>query len=540
MPDQDKVPFTPSTPTLPEGAQPAAAPAAEHPFAISVYLKPRSKPSSLPPGTLHRRDAMRARREVEHAEDIAAVRAFAAAHGLTVEAVEPGRRLVKLSGSKTQMEAAFGIALAAYSHNGRTFHSHAGPLHLPADLIDRVEAVLGLDTRRAVSPRSGRVSEAGTPGALTGHLPNAVGKLYGFPEGADGTGQCIAILEFGGGYLASDNTQAFGAMGLAVPTIVDVSVDGGTNNIADTDSNGEVALDIQVAGGNAPGAKYAVYFAGNTFQGFVNALTQATSDTVNRPKIVSISWGSAEANWADVGTQVMTAMNTALEDAAGLEITVLAASADHLATDDLANGQANVDFPASSPWIIGCGGTQIDTTDTAITDEVVWNDGATGWGTGGGISDYFDVPDFQAATTLPPSVNAGRRGRGVPDVAGDGASASPYLVIVGGQSGGWYGTSAVAPLWAGLAARLNQALGVPVGFFLPALYGATSQPLREITSGDNKPVGSTIGYVAGPGWNACTGLGVPTGALQAFFAAHQAAAPPPPAQPAPAPAGAPP
>jgi kumamolisin len=213
----------------------------------------------------------------------------------------------------------------------------------------------------------------------------------------------------------------------------------------------------------------------------------------------------------------MTTLNNALQDAAGLGITVFAASADHLGTDNLSNGKANVDYPASSPWIIGCGGTQIDTSGNTIVSEVVWNDGANGWGTGGGISDFFPVPGFQVQAPLPPSVNGGRHGRGVPDVAGDAASASPYSVTVNGATGGWYGTSAVAPLWAGLTALLNQSIGTDLGFFLPALYGASPQPLREILVGNNKPVASNFGYTAGPGWNACTGLGVPTSALQAFF-----------------------
>jgi kumamolisin len=212
----------------------------------------------------------------------------------------------------------------------------------------------------------------------------------------------------------------------------------------------------------------------------------------------------------------VNAMNSAITDAARLGVSVFVAAGDHLATDGLDNGKANVDFPASSPWAIGCGGTQIDTSGSAIVSEVVWNEGADGWGTGGGISDYFAVPAFQSKTPLPRSVNGDRVGRGVPDVAGDASSLSPYSVVLNGAVTPIGGTSAVAPLWAALTALLNESRGSSLGFFLPTLY-ASPTPMREILKGDNKPVGSKLGYDAGPRWNACTGLGVPTDALEAHF-----------------------
>jgi kumamolisin len=260
-----------------------------------------------------------------------------------------------------------------------------------------------------------------------------------------------------------------------------------------------------VAGGAAPGARLAVYFAPNTDAGFVDAITKAVHDSTNRPSVLSISWGSAESNWTN---QAIQTMNTALQDASALKVSVFSASGDNLSTDGVADGRAHVDFPASSPWAMGCGGTSITVRGTAIDRETVWNDGDSG--TGGGISDLFAIPAFQQGANLPPSANDGKIRRGVPDVAGDAAPGTGYRIVVNGKTQVVGGTSAVAPLWAGLAALINEAAATPVGFLLPFLYSNPAL-LRQITQGNNIPSGSSIGYEAGAGWNACTGLGVPNG-----------------------------
>ena len=194
-------------------------------------------------------------------------------------------------------------------------------------------------------------------------------------------------------------------------------------------------------------------------------------------------------------------------------MSVFVASGDNLATDSVNDGQVHVDFPAASPFAIGCGGTQLNASGGAVSSEVVWNDGSSG--TGGGISALAAVPDFQSGVTLPPNVSTGAAGRGVPDVAGNAAPGTGYQIVVNGQPQQVGGTSAVAPLWAGLAALINQGAAKPVGFFLPALYASAGNAVREITDGNNIPSGTNLGYTAGPGWNACTGLGVPNG--QALF-----------------------
>jgi kumamolisin len=198
-----------------------------------------------------------------------------------------------------------------------------------------------------------------------------------------------------------------------------------------------------------------VYFAPNTVQGFVDAVTRAVHDQQNRPSVISIRWGTAELNWTDQG---LAAMNTAFKDAAQLNVTVLAASGDDLATDGESDGRAHTDFPSSSRFVIGCGGTVIDTNGGSITSEKVWNH--NGSGTGGGISDKFDLPGYQAKANIPKSVNDEKVRRGVPDIAGDADPASGFSVVVGGIGGTIGGTSAVAPLFAGFFALINEACTV--------------------------------------------------------------------------------
>jgi kumamolisin len=505
MATQSYVAFTPSHREAPVGRRGSSVPDDE-PVEFSIYLKP------LDPEARQSREEMATRRRRDYAAEIAQIRDFAAQNGLTVVEAEAARRRVRLRGSASAVRAAFKTELHQYqSADGATFRGRTGALSMPGDMAGIVEAVLGIDTRQAAQRRT-IVRQAGQAGAS--YLPNAVGKFYGFPTGLTGAGQSIALIELGGGFLPADTKAAFSAMGLTPPSVIAVSVDGGKNApTPDDGANAEVALDIQVAGGNAPGAKIAVYFAPNTDAGFVDAISQAAMDMTHKPSVMSISWGGPESTWSAQG---LSAMTSALQDAASLGLSVFVAAGDNLATDGVSDGKAHVDFPASSPYAIGAGGTRITVADGAITAEVVWNEGTSG--TGGGISAAYPVPVFQEGVRLPVNVSGGKAGRGVPDVAGNADPASGYVIHVNGAVEVVGGTSAVAPLWAGLTALINQSAGAPVGFFLEKLYPGHGA-VREITSGNNKPRGSHIGYNAGPGWNACTGLGVPTGeALLALLA----------------------
>jgi kumamolisin len=279
-------------------------------------------------------------------------------------------------------------------------------------------------------------------------------------------------------------------------------VDKGANKPTNPNSaDGEVLLDIEVAGAVAPGAKIVVYFAPNTTRGFQDALTTAIHDNTNKPSVISISWGSAESTWT---AQSMTAFDSAAQDAAALGVTVCAASGDNGSSDGVSDGANHVDFPASCPHVLACGGTSLQSSNGAITSEAVWNDGAQGGAGGGGFSNQFSLPAWQASAEVQPPADGGR---GVPDVAGNADPETGYKVLVDGKSMVIGGTSAVAPLWSGLIALLNEKLGKPLGFLQPTLYELpqTTGAFHDITQGSNGA------FSAGPGWDAATGLGSPSG-----------------------------
>jgi kumamolisin len=286
--------------------------------------------------------------------------------------------------------------------------------------------------------------------------------------------------------------------------LISVGVDGASNSPTGdpTTADGEVMLDIEVAGALAPGATIVVYFAPNTDQGFLDAITTAVHDATNRPTIVSISWGGPESTWTQ---QSLTNYDQAFADAATLGVTVTAASGDSGSSDGVADGKAHVDFPSSSPHVLGCGGTSLRGSDVTIASETAWNDSSGNGATGGGVSDVFALPSWQSGVGVPVSANPGGRvGRGIPDVAGDADPQTGYAIVVDGRSEVLGGTSAVAPLWAGLVALLNERRGSPLGFINAALY-AHASALRDITQGTNGA------YSAAPGWDPCTGLGSPNG-----------------------------
>jgi len=340
----------------------------------------------------------------------------------------------------------------------------------------------------------------------SGMLPTEVASLYGITEQMDAKGQCVGILALAGGYLPSDLSAATADMGRQLPLVIDYGVNGAANNFGGGElADAELALDLQIIAGLVPSARIVVYFGANNVQQLAQLIHQAVNDDVNRPKVLSISWGSAERFWSD---SIRNDVNSALADASRAKVTVVAAAGDQLATDGLLDGDAHVLFPASSPYVLSCGGTQIELASdgTTLLDEKVWNDGFTG--TGGGISDVFDVPPYQQNVALPRSVNDGGLRRGVPDVSAAAGQTPGYRIILNGKPIVKDGTSAAAPVWASLIAMANARRGQPIGLVQPILYG---NPLlcRSILKGNNRVDG--VGYDAGPGWNPCTGMGVPNG-----------------------------
>ncbi len=416
------------------------------------------------------------------------VAAYARAHGMRVEAADPARHCVKLSGTYAQARAAFQPdEMGVYESHGRRYVSRAGHLHVPADLADEIVAVQGFDQRPVASPRMRVLPRAA---ATVSYDPAQVAARYQFPTGADGGGQTVAMIELGGGFDPDATARAFAAKGVKrTGQLVSVSVDGAVNTPGDpSGADGEVQLDIEIAGSVAPGATVAVYFTTNSSGGFLDAIQSALHDPARDPSALSISWGGPESGWAG---QDIDAMDQAFQSAAALGVTVCAASGDSGATDGAPDGRKTTDFPASSPNVLGCGGTSLPRTGA----ETAWNDGEGG-ASGGGFSAHFPQPAYQKGIS--------GSGRGVPDVAGDADPRTGYNVSVDGQDTVVGGTSAVAPLWAGLVALLNQALGRRAGFINPVLY-ANPSALHDIVAGNNG------GFAAGPGWDPVTGLGSPDG-----------------------------
>jgi kumamolisin len=459
-------------------------------------------------------------------EDLATVAFFAHKHGLTELDRHAGRRTMRFAGTVAQCNAAFGVELQNYDYEGGTYRGRVGSISLPDTVHDLVEAVLGLDNRPAASPHFRKKKPKPAPGPTATAAPAGtftpldLASLYQFPAG-DGAGQCIAIIELGGGYKTADLATYFASVGVtAPPTVTAISVDQATNTPApgSNSPDGEVMLDIEVAGALAPGTHIAVYFAPNTDAGFLDAITTATHDTANAPSVMSISWGGPESSWT---AQATSAYDSAFQAAVALGITVLVASGDSGSTDGVTDGADHVNFPASSPNVTACGGTTLTASSTGIESETVWNDLAGGDGaTGGGVSAVFALPVWQQGlVTTTADGTAPLAMRGVPDIAGDADPQTGYQVRVDGQDETIGGTSAVAPLWAGLIARINAITGTKAGLINPLLY-KTPAALRDITAGNNGT------FLAAAGWDACTGLGSPIGtAVESALSPSPAPAP---------------
>lgn len=482
--------------------------AAHRRIEVQVYLRSPGTPSdsanaSVAPIT---RDALRRQRENALAAPLRTISRFAARHRLEVTEQDPARRLIRLAGTAAAFEAAFKTELYDYQDGEHRFRARSGSLCLPRTLARIVESVLGFTTRRVVSPALGSL---GTPSSNGGYSPAAFAALYDFPKMThSGTGQRIALVQAGGVYYPSDTVEAFAAMGLEAPTVIQVPVPG-VDQPPDMTMDRELALDVQVAGATAPGATLLIYVAADGFAGVIDAVSYAVHDEANHPTILSISFGAVESAW---GNAALATLNGILNDAARLGMTVVAASGDSLATGGYP-GTAQVSYPASDPNVLACGGTMLR-NDGAALGEAVWNDG-NGNGSGGGISASWPVPSYQAHLSLPADAVTGKQGRGVPDVAAIADRASGCSIRCRGNWLVENGTSAGAPLWAGLIALINAQLGKNVGFVNPTLY-ASPGAFNDVVHGDNRSGG--IGYSAANGWDPCTGLGSPRGsAILALF-----------------------
>jgi kumamolisin len=442
--------------------------------------------------------------------DLEQIKKFAQEFGLKVQenGTELARRTVMVSGAVSNLQKAFNVELKEYSHPKGNFRGRAGTISVPTEYADIITGVFGLDNRPQAEPHFRRLPQPEkhkhkTASSDVSYDPNQVAQIYDYPAG-DGTGQCIGLIELGGGFQLDDLSTYFKSLNINEPQVISVSVDGGKNSPTTPDSaDGEVMLDIEVAGAIAPAAKIAVYFTPNTDQGFLDAITTAVHDSTNQPSVISISWGSAESTWT---TQAMTNFDEAFQAAAAMGVTVCVASGDNGSSDGVNDGNNHVDFPASDPFVLGCGGTTLQTSNAQIVSETVWDGLPNGGASGGGVSNVFPLPTWQNGLNVPsPTVKGG--GRGVPDVSGDADPNTGYNILVDGESVVEGGTSAVAPLWAALVARINQKMGKPIGFLNPLIYkqAVEASGFHDITQGNNGA------FSAAKGWDPCTGLGSPDG-----------------------------
>jgi kumamolisin len=485
--------------------------ASDEPVEVTVIVRPRTP---LPDPEELGRQPPRERRYLSRREfvarhgadrnDLAAVADFATEHGLHIRQASAARRSVVLVGPAARMEAAFSTRLSRYRSPEGDYRGRSGHVHVPAGVEQAIEAVLGLDDRpQAVSACRAVPHERVEQARQTSFTPPRIAELYGFPRHLDGSGQRIAVIELGGGFRRSQLRRYFEKLGRPMPKMTAVSVDGVRNRPGrDHTADGEVVLDVEVIGAIAPGAEQLVYFAPTSDRGFVDAVTTALFDP-RAPSILSISWGQAEGQWTEQGRH---ALDQAFLSAAALGVTVCAASGDNGWTDGVTGRVAHVDFPASSPYVLACGGTHLEVTGDGIA-EVVWND-HDGNATGGGVSSVYGVPSWQSKVRVPASINeGGGRGRGVPDVSGNADPETGYLIGDGLSEHPFGGTSAVAPLWAALVAQLNQHLGTRAGFLNPLLYERLDRSVfNDVSKGSNGAYRARRGA-----WDACTGHGTPRG-----------------------------
>ncbi|HTD34213.1 MAG TPA: protease pro-enzyme activation domain-containing protein [Candidatus Elarobacter sp.] len=504
---------------------------------VSVTVRVRRRPGAPPlPDPTHMAATSEKRSSISREQfaqqygasqdDFDRIAQFARGQGLHVGEESIARRTIALSGTVAQMNQIFGVQLNRYETPTQKYRGREGSLSVPAAIADLVEGVFGLDDRQMAQPLNMRAravtaparaatatTTAGPALSITALTPPQVAGLYRFPTPLHAAGQTIGLLEFGGGYRASDIAAYFANLGLAAPALTPVGVAGATNAPgANPNADAEVALDIDVAGSVAQQAKIAVYFAPWTEQGWVDVVTTAIHDPVNHPSVLSISWGWPEFETYGALTwsaAAIDAVHQTFAEAALLGVTVLAASGDDGSSCGQTDGKAHVLYPASDTGVTTCGGTTIENVSGSSFSEITWNDNGV---TGGGISDFFPLPGWQAGARVPASANPAHNvGRGIPDIAGNADPDSGYDIVVDGGVQQTGGTSATAPLYAGLVALMNARLGQPVGFLNPTLYAVGASVCQDIADGRSNATNGAPGYTSVAGWDACTGLGTVVG-----------------------------
>lgn len=478
-------------------------------------------------------------------EDVRRVESFAKDSGFRVVESSVARRYVVVEGALAAFSRAFKVRFVKHAQGSLTFRSYKGTIRIPRRLSGVVEGVVGLDDRPLSSPHLFAPGEQ----AARHTEPREVAEFYEFPKGVSGKGQRVAVVELGGGFHDADIKEYFRKHRIPRPAVKVFEIDGQKNDPAPSPlvrkllgvmgltpgkalrptakpprSAGaaepataaglspaeaqhamwtvETTMDIQLIGAFANAAQIVVYFAPNTEHGKFHAITEALHNRQHLPTVISGSWGAAEST---LNPEFVRVMDHVFQDAALLGVTLCYSSGDS-GDGSAMFGRPVVQFPASSPHVLSCGGTHWVGSKSGEVKEVVWDERlAKGrCQSGGGVSEMFKRPDWQYPAAV--ELKTGMEGRGVPDVAGKADIETGYCMIVGGFDITMGGTSAAAPMWASLVALLNQKLGARVGYLNPFLYyDLCRRALREQTEGSNGA------FHAGTGWNPCTGLGTPRG-----------------------------
>ena len=453
-------------------------------------------------------------------DEITLVEEWAISNNLNIVESGSGIGAVKVLGTAEIFNNVFGIELqTVVDENNITFITYSGSLTIPTNIDHVVQAIIGLDnssrpTNNAtiventspISPNTTIWCPQPIDLALAYKFPRAVGSNQ-----IQGKGASVGIISLSGGYTSANLTSTFSALGLSNPTIVDVSVDGGTNNVNYDPSGGnfENMLDIYCVGAVVPSAKIIFYSAPNTFGSFANAITAAANDTINNPSVISISWGAPESNY----TSWKATYDTALQTAIVKGINVFVATGDYGVRAAYGSPLYTVQYPSASAYCVACGGTVIGVnTDYTIASESAWGTDGGNYAGAGGVSTLTTLPSWQAgcsSTTYPDGVVSTIAKRGTPDVS---ANAVYYYLYYGNSNiGAWaIGTSAVSPFLSGLMARLNQLTSKRQGFVNPTWYGVINTAFNDIIVGNNHGA-DTVAYMATAGWDACTGVGSPIG-----------------------------
>jgi kumamolisin len=458
-------------------------------------------------------------------------------YGLTVKQSSLVTRSIQVTGSAQEIESAFRPTLGIYrDSHGNEFRDREGTYAVPKEISGIVTGVIGLGQRPVARRRARAAAKAAK--SLKPLAPADIEKLYNFPAQTEDR-QNIGIAEFGGGFFADDLAKYCQKYGRNVPAVNAVSVNRpaytlqeilqlpDTTRKDELDSSVEVMMDVEVISGLCSNSTINVYFATFDQKGWVDLLNRVIED---RPVVLSVSWGMAEDDvaWSKAARD---AINDRLNAAAVLGITVCVSSGDDGSGDEETDDRAHVDFPASSPFTLGVGGTMLSAPLSPASEVVWWESpgrrtGNGGGSTGGGVSTLFDRPKWQ--TVKIKSLNKGSiDGRVVPDVAAVAGDPLYDLIVLGRDSPNG-GTSAAAPVWAALITRIDANLPSArrQRFLTPLLYQTIQggKPVgavgcNDITSGNNvsRPHPGK-GYTAGTGFDAVTGWGTPNGtALQSIL-----------------------